>query len=50
MEGGRREEESSKIRERNNTRDIRACVNSPVPENWNGEIKTKREYVRNGPF
>ena len=41
---------SSETRERNNTRDIRACVYSPVPENGNGEIKTKREYVRNGPF
>ena len=28
----------------------RACVHSPVPENGNGKIKTKREYVRNGPF
>ena len=41
---------SSKTRERNYMRDIRACVYSPVPENGNGEIKTKREYVRNGPF
>ena len=41
---------SSKTHERNNTRDICACVYSPVPENGNGEIKTKREYVRNGPF
>ena len=38
------------MHERNNTRDIRACVYSPVPENGNGEIKMKREYVRNGPF
>ena len=38
---------SSKTRERNNTRDIRACVYSPVPENGNGEIKIKREYVWN---
>ena len=41
---------SSKTRERNNTHDIRACVYSPVPENGNGEIKMKRDYVRNGPF
>ena len=41
---------SSQTRERNNTRDIRACVYSPLPENGNGEIKMKREYVRNGPF
>ena len=41
---------SSKTRERNYTRDIRAFVYSPVPENGNGEIKTKQEYVRNGPF
>ena len=41
---------SSKTRERNNTRDIRACVHSPVPENGNGEIKIKREFVQNGPF
>ena len=41
---------NSKTRERNNTRDIRACVYSPVPEIGNGEIKMKREYVRNGPF
>ena len=27
-----------------------ACVYSPVPENGNGEIKMKREYVRSGPF
>ena len=41
---------SSQTRERNNTCDIRACVYSPVPENGNGEIKMKREYVRSGPF
>ena len=40
---------SSKTRERNNTRDIRACVYSTVPENGNGEMKIKREFVRNGP-
>ena len=28
----------------------RACVHSPVPENGNEKIKTKREYVRNGHF
>ena len=28
----------------------RVYVYSPVPENGNGEIKIKREYVRNGPF
>ena len=28
----------------------RACIHSPVPENGNWKIKTKREYVRNGPF
>ena len=39
---------SSKTRERNYTRDIHACINSPIPEN--GDIKTKWEYVQNGPF
>ena len=41
---------SSKTRERNYTCNIRACVHSPVPENGNGKIKTKWEYIRNGPF
>ena len=41
---------SSKTRERNDTRNIHACVHSPVLDNGNGKIKTKREYVRNGPF
>ena len=41
---------SSKTRERNSTRDIRACIYSPVPENGDGEIKIKWKYVRNGPF
>ena len=27
----------------------RVCIHSPVPENGNGKIKTKWEYVRNGP-
>ena len=30
---------SSKTRERNYTRDIRACANSLVPENGNGKLK-----------
>ena len=36
---------SSKTREKNYLRDIRACVNSLVPENGNGKIKRKRECV-----
>ena len=41
---------SSKTHERNNTRDIHKCAHSPVPENGNGEIKTKQEYVWKGRF
>ena len=29
---------------------LQTACHTPVPENGNGEIKTKREYVRNGPF
>ena len=31
-------------------KETNTCVYSPVPENGNGEIKMKREYVRSGPF
>ena len=41
-----RESARSILHGRNYTRDIHACVYSPVPKNGNGEIKMKREYVR----
>ena len=42
------------LRNREYTREktIRACVHahSPIPKNGNKKIKTKQEYVQNGPF